>query len=74
MQGAARRGLAGEIGLYGPPIADGLRGPEPASRVANSTCPTLGLFGGADPLFPAETIAEWDPVLEAGGVSREIVA
>ena len=54
-------------------MADGLYGPAPASRVADIACPTLDLFGGAAPLFPAEDIAEWDAVLEAGGVSREIV-
>ena len=54
-------------------MADAMHGPAPASRVAEITCPILDLFGGADPLIPTKPIAEWDAVLEAGGVSREIV-
>ncbi|MCY3557086.1 MAG: hypothetical protein OXH13_00380 [Chloroflexi bacterium] len=37
------------------------------------TCPILGLFGGAGRLIPVELVAEWDAVLDVGGVRLVIV-
>ena len=74
LQASSGHGLAGAIGFYGRPTADGLNGaPAPSSTVAQIECPILGLMGGADESIPADAVAEWDAALEAGGVAREIV-
>ena len=70
---ASGHGLAGEVGFRDRPMADALHGPVPASSVAEITCPILDLFDGADPLIPAETIAEWDSIIPTCWVSRGIV-
>ena len=73
LQRPAGHGLAGAIGFYGRPTAEGLNGgPAPSATVAEIECPILGLMGGGDESIPAEAVAEWDAALEAGGVSREI--
>ena len=74
LQASAGHGLAGAIGFYGRPTAEGLNGgPAPSATVAEIACPILGLMGGADESIPAEAVAEWDAALEAGGVTREII-
>ena len=74
LQASAGHSLAGAIGFYGRPTAEGLNGgPAPSATVAEIACPILGLMGGADESIPAEAVAEWDAALEAGGVTREII-
>ena len=74
LQASSGHGLAGAIGFYGRPTAEGLNGaPAPSATVSEIECPILGLMGGADESIPAEAVAEWDAALGAGGVSREIV-
>jgi carboxymethylenebutenolidase len=74
LQASAGHSLAGAIGFYGRPTAEGLNGgPAPSATVAEIECPILGLMGGADESIPAEAVAEWDAALEAGGVAREII-
>ena len=74
LQASAGHGLAGAIGFYGRPTAEGLNGaPAPSATVSKIECPILGLMGGADESIPAEAVAEWDAALESGGVTRDIV-
>ncbi len=74
LQASSGHALAGAIGFYGRPTADGLNGaPAPSSTVARIECPILGLMGGADESIPADAVAEWDAALEAAGIQREIV-
>jgi len=73
MQAAEGYGLAGVIGFYGPlgPFEPGL--PTPVELVPAFTCPVLGLFGGADPGIPAESIAAFDAALKAAGVEHRLI-
>ena len=74
LQASSGHGLAGAIGFYGRPTAEGLNGaPAPSATVSEIECPILGLMGGADESIPAEAVAEWDSALGVGGVTREIV-
>lgn len=74
LQASSGHGLAGAIGFYGRPTAEGLNGaPAPSATVSEIECPILGLMGGADESIPAEAVAEWDAALGASGVTREIV-
>jgi carboxymethylenebutenolidase len=36
-------------------------------------CPVLGLFGGADPGIPEESVAAFDSALEAAGVEHRLI-
>ena len=74
LQASSGHGLAGAIGFYGRPTAEGLNGaPAPSATVSEIECPILGLMGGADESIPAEAVAEWDAALQAGGITREII-
>ena len=74
LQASSGHALAGAIGFYGRPTAEGLNGaPAPSSTVGQIECPILGLMGGADESIPVEAVAEWDQALADGGVTREIV-
>ncbi|MXV80939.1 MAG: dienelactone hydrolase family protein [Chloroflexi bacterium] len=74
LQASSGHGLAGAIGFYGRPTAEGLNGaPAPSATVSEIECPILGLMGGADEGIPAEAVAEWDAALQAGGITREII-
>jgi carboxymethylenebutenolidase len=76
LQAALRQGLAGVIGFYGPPIVTpSWQGPAPAvmEHVSAFTCPVLGIFGGADPHIPAESIAQFDTELAAANIAHELV-
>jgi len=75
-QAAMGHGLAGVIGFYGPPVVTARwQGPAPAviEHVDAFACPVLGIFGGADPSIPAESIAQFDAALSAAGVAHELV-
>lgn len=74
LQASSGHGLAGAIGFYGRPTAEGLNGaPAPSATVSEIDCPILGLMGGADESIPAEAVAEWDAALQVGGITREII-
>jgi len=75
-QAAMGHGLAGVIGFYGPPVVTTQwQGPAPSviNHVDAFACPVLGLFGGADPSIPAESIAQFDAALSAASVTHELV-
>lgn len=67
-------GLAGAIGFYGPPVGPGRNDvPPPVETAARLECPVLGLFGGADPGIPAESIAAYEAALAAAGREHRLV-
>jgi carboxymethylenebutenolidase len=74
LQAGEGHGLVGVIGFYGPPTGPNRAGlPEPVKRAPHFQCPVLGLFGGADPGIPAESIAAFDAALEAAGVEHRLI-
>jgi carboxymethylenebutenolidase len=48
--------------------------PSPKEHASESRCPVLGLFGGADPVIPAEHRDEFERGLSAAGVDHEIIS
>ena len=69
---AERFGLAGVVGLYG--SLDPINGaPGPIQFASEPAAPILGLFGGADPDIPAESVRRFDEALTAAGVPHELV-
>jgi carboxymethylenebutenolidase len=67
-------GLAGAIGFYGPPAGPGRNDiPAPIDVVDQFANPVLGLFGGADPAIPTETIAAFEEALTRAGVEHRLV-
>jgi len=74
MQAAEGHGLAGVIGFYGPLATPFWPAqPTPIELAPAFTSPVLGLFGGADPGIPAESIAAFDAALEAAGAEHRLV-
>ena len=74
-QAANNIGLAGAIGFYGRPVGPTRDGsPAPIDRVAEMTCPILGLFGGADPGIPPEAVVAFDQALAAASVPHELIS
>ncbi|HEY7738022.1 MAG TPA: dienelactone hydrolase family protein [Candidatus Limnocylindria bacterium] len=74
LQAGAGHGLAGVIGFYGPPAGPHRSGlPAPIEEVRSFTSPVLGLFGGADPGIPAESIDAFDVALGAAGIEHRLV-
>lgn len=73
-QAARDHGLAGVIGFYGR-LAEREPGDTNAPILLAGTyrCPVLGLFGGADPMIPADEVELFRKTLEAAGVINEIV-
>ena len=68
-------GLAGAIGFYGIVAGPGRADiPAPIDEVHAGQAPVLGLFGGADPSIPADTVADFDRVLAEAGVDHELVS
>ena len=66
--------LAGAIGLYGIPVGAGRAGmPAPADVAATIASPILGLFGGADPSIPPESVAAFDEALTKARVDHRFV-
>jgi carboxymethylenebutenolidase len=65
--------LAGVIGLH---AGLGPRNdlPAPADEAPQMRSPVLGLFGGADPSIPPETVAGFDQALGAAGVEHRFVS
>jgi carboxymethylenebutenolidase len=74
LQAGAGHGLAGVIGFYGPPAGSHRSGlPAPIDEVRSFTSPVLGLFGGADPGIPAESIEAFDEALRGAGIEHRLV-
>jgi carboxymethylenebutenolidase len=66
--------LAGAIGFYGIPVGAGRAGMPAPAEVAAQMDPILGLFGGADPSIPPESIAAFDEALAKAGVDHRLVS
>lgn len=69
----AQLGLAGAVGFYGRLTSARSNMPSPAERAAQTRCPVLGLFGGADEAIPQEDVDVFERGLEAAGVAHEVV-
>ena len=68
-------GLAGAIGMYGPPVGVGRGGsPAPVDVAGEIASPILGLFGSADDSIPATAIAAFDAALTEAGVEHRLKA
>jgi carboxymethylenebutenolidase len=67
--------LAGSIGFYGVPLGKGRSDiPAPIDVVGEMKNPILGLFGGADPGIPPESIAAFEAALRMADVEHRLVA
>lgn len=69
-------GLAAAVSFYG--ILNARRGrlvflPSPLDHAHATAVPLLGIYGGADPLIPADDIACYDERLDGAGVPHELV-
>lgn len=66
-------GLAGAIGMYGPPAGAGRGGsPAPVDVAGDIASPILGLFGGADESIPPAAIQAFDAALTTAGVDHRL--
>jgi carboxymethylenebutenolidase len=65
--------LAGVAGFYGG-LAERPNRPSPISGAADTRCPVLGLFGGADDHIPQDQIDEFGTALDRAGVENELVS
>jgi carboxymethylenebutenolidase len=66
--------LAGSIGFYGVPVGAGRSDiPAPIDFVGDMKNPILGLFGGADPGIPPESIAAFEAALRMADVDHRLV-
>lgn len=73
---AADRDLAatGVIGFYGVPVGPPRNDiPAPIDLVGESSCPVLGLFGGADASIPGESVTLFEAALSEAGVDHDLV-
>jgi len=67
--------LAGAIGFYGVPVGAGRSDiPAPVDVVGQMRNPILGLFGGADPGIPAESVAAFEDALTKAGIEHRLVS
>jgi carboxymethylenebutenolidase len=74
VQGLEGHDLDGVIGFYGSPTGRARAElPAPAEHAGRYTCKVLGLFGGADPGIPAESIAAFEEALTAAGIEHRLV-
>jgi carboxymethylenebutenolidase len=71
---AEQDGLAGVVGFYG---VVGKRDEHdtgtPLDNVRRMNAPVLGLFGGADPSIPAESVAAFDTALDQHATAHHLV-
>jgi carboxymethylenebutenolidase len=65
--------LDGAVGFYGALDPARLGARSPLEHAAQTRCPVLGLFGGADHAIPVEQVEELDRRLDASGARHEIV-
>ena len=65
--------LAAAVGFYGRLVPAREGAPAPLAHAAQTRCPVLGLFGGADTAIPADEVEAFDRGLDESGVEHEIV-
>jgi carboxymethylenebutenolidase len=65
--------LAAAVGFYGRLVPAREGAPAPLELAAQTRCPVLGLFGGADAAIPAEDVDAFDRGLDESGVEHEMV-
>jgi carboxymethylenebutenolidase len=65
--------LAAAVGFYGRLVPAREGAPAPLALAAQTRCPVLGLFGGADAAIPADEVEAFDRGLDESGVEHEIV-
>jgi carboxymethylenebutenolidase len=70
---SAELDLVAAVGFYGRLVPAREGAPAPLEHAAQTRCPVLGLFGGADEAIPAEDVAAFDRALDDAGVEHEIV-
>ena len=70
---SAELGLAAAVGFYGRLVPAREGAPAPLEHAAQTRCPILGLFGGADASIPADEVEAFDRGLDESGVEHEIV-
>jgi carboxymethylenebutenolidase len=67
-------GLAGVIGFYGPPVGPHYSGaPAPADVVGQLRGSVLGIYGGADPGIPAESVDAFETALATASVDHRLI-
>jgi carboxymethylenebutenolidase len=65
--------LVAAVGFYGRLVPAREGAPAPLDDAAQTRCPVLGLFGGADEAIPADQVEAFDRGLDEAGVEHEIV-
>ena len=70
---SAELDLAAAVGFYGRLVPAREGAPAPLDHAAQTRCPVLGLFGGADESIPADQVEAFDRGLDEAGVEHEIV-
>jgi carboxymethylenebutenolidase len=65
--------LDGAVGFYGRLVPSREGAPAPIEHAADTRCPVLGLFGGADQAIPADEVEAFDSALDESGVQHEII-
>jgi carboxymethylenebutenolidase len=64
--------LAAAVGFYGRLVPAREGAPAPLEHAADTRCPVLGLFGGADESIPPDQVQAFDRGLDESGVEHEI--
>jgi carboxymethylenebutenolidase len=70
---SAELDLTAAVGFYGRLVPARKGAPAPLEHAAQTRCPILGLFGGADAAIPADEVEAFDRGLDESGVEHEIV-
>jgi carboxymethylenebutenolidase len=65
--------LGAAVGFYGRLVPAREGAPSPIESAAETRCPVLGLFGGADESIPPDEVEAFDRGLDEAGVEHEIV-
>lgn len=73
LQAAGQHGLAGVIGFYGSPMPRQGATVGPLQLVSQFECPVLGLFGGADPGIPQESIDAFDAAMTNAHIEHTLI-
>ena len=71
---SAELDLVASVGFYGRLVPAREGAPAPLEHAAQTRCPVLGLFGGADQAIPADQVEAFDRGLDDAGVEHEIVS
>jgi carboxymethylenebutenolidase len=71
---SAELDLVAAVGFYGRLVPAREGAPAPLEHAAQTRCPVLGLFGGADQAIPADQVEAFDRGLDDAGVEHEIVS